>query len=190
MYLEFWKILHKDNIISNLLASSEWEYQDCQELIFLIEKHKKFEEIYFKYYKHCRAFREDISDGFKKVYNLSVERAKYKICSKTSLEDVLDFINDDSELIRKSKNRKKIKSKKKTGKLDDEYGEHFEFGFKIINSSESCTCCICMDSPINCILIPCGHKATCTSCANNIFERNKICPLCKREISLIYKNFS
>ncbi|XP_071789385.1 E3 ubiquitin-protein ligase RNF34-like isoform X1 [Asterias amurensis] len=53
------------------------------------------------------------------------------------------------------------------------------------NSSESSadkahdnTCKICMDSPIDCVLLECGHMVTCTKCGKQLAE----CPMCRQYI--------
>jgi len=37
-------------------------------------------------------------------------------------------------------------------------------------------CKICMDSLIDCVLLECGHMATCTACGKQMAE----CPICRR----------
>ncbi|TMW85649.1 hypothetical protein EJD97_022766 [Solanum chilense] len=44
-------------------------------------------------------------------------------------------------------------------------------------------CIVCYDNKRNCFFIPCGHCATCLSCAERITEEeNKNCPICRRVI--------
>ncbi|KAG5623865.1 hypothetical protein H5410_009083 [Solanum commersonii] len=44
-------------------------------------------------------------------------------------------------------------------------------------------CIVCYDNKRNCFFIPCGHCATCHSCAKRITEEeNKNCPICRRVI--------
>lgn len=44
-------------------------------------------------------------------------------------------------------------------------------------------CIVCYDEKRNCFFIPCGHCATCYSCAKRITEdENKSCPICRRVI--------
>ncbi|CAN4082981.1 unnamed protein product [Withania somnifera] len=44
-------------------------------------------------------------------------------------------------------------------------------------------CTVCYDGKRNCFFIPCGHCATCYSCAKRITEdENKSCPICRRVI--------
>ncbi|XP_048449327.1 E3 ubiquitin-protein ligase rififylin-like, partial [Rhincodon typus] len=37
-------------------------------------------------------------------------------------------------------------------------------------------CKICMDSPIDCVLLECGHMVTCTKCGKRMSE----CPICRQ----------
>lgn len=44
-------------------------------------------------------------------------------------------------------------------------------------------CVICYDERRNCFFTPCGHNATCYTCAMRIMEEeNKVCPICRRLI--------
>ncbi|KAL3525639.1 hypothetical protein ACH5RR_014011 [Cinchona calisaya] len=51
-------------------------------------------------------------------------------------------------------------------------------------------CVICYDKQRNCFFIPCGHCATCYSCAQRITaEETKSCPVCRRYIRKVRKLF-
>lgn len=39
-------------------------------------------------------------------------------------------------------------------------------------------CKICMDSPIDCVLLECGHMITCTKCGKRMSE----CPVCRQYV--------
>lgn len=39
-------------------------------------------------------------------------------------------------------------------------------------------CKICMDSPIDCVLLDCGHMVTCTKCGKRMNE----CPICRQYV--------
>lgn len=39
-------------------------------------------------------------------------------------------------------------------------------------------CKICMDSPIDCVLLECGHMVTCTKCGKRMSE----CPMCRQYV--------
>jgi len=51
-------------------------------------------------------------------------------------------------------------------------------------------CKICWDNPINCVLIECGHMATCTVCAKRLMASGSSqCPICREPISRIVHVF-
>ncbi|XP_039516009.1 E3 ubiquitin-protein ligase rififylin-like isoform X2 [Pimephales promelas] len=43
---------------------------------------------------------------------------------------------------------------------------------------EDSLCKICMDSPIDCVLLECGHMVTCTKCGKRMSE----CPICRQYV--------
>jgi len=53
------------------------------------------------------------------------------------------------------------------------------------NESEDSLCRICMDKPLNCVLLPCAHVVGCLDCINKLPE--KICPICRKNIHQISK---
>lgn len=44
--------------------------------------------------------------------------------------------------------------------------------------AEELLCRICMDSPIDCVLLECGHMITCTNCGKRMSE----CPICRQYV--------
>ncbi|XP_031823450.1 E3 ubiquitin-protein ligase rififylin isoform X2 [Antechinus flavipes] len=46
------------------------------------------------------------------------------------------------------------------------------------SSAEENLCKICMDSPIDCVLLECGHMVTCTKCGKRMNE----CPICRQYV--------
>jgi hypothetical protein len=38
-------------------------------------------------------------------------------------------------------------------------------------------CSICMDHPVDCVFVPCGHACTCSSCSSKMAE----CPICRQK---------
>ncbi|EEB16792.1 RING finger protein, putative [Pediculus humanus corporis] len=46
-------------------------------------------------------------------------------------------------------------------------------------------CKICMDAPIECVLLECGHMATCTSCGKQLCE----CPICRQFVIRCVRTF-
>lgn len=56
--------------------------------------------------------------------------------------------------------------------------------------SEDRECKVCMDNPINTVLIPCGHQALCMDCVTLLRSKgNKACPICKKETTQVVKTF-
>jgi len=46
-------------------------------------------------------------------------------------------------------------------------------------------CKICMDSPIDCVMLECGHMCTCTNCGKQMAE----CPICRQYVVRVVKTF-
>jgi len=46
-------------------------------------------------------------------------------------------------------------------------------------------CKICMDSPIDCVMLECGHMCTCTNCGKQMAE----CPICRQYVVRVVKIF-
>lgn len=46
-------------------------------------------------------------------------------------------------------------------------------------------CKICMDAAIECVLLECGHMATCTNCGKVLSE----CPICRQYIVRVVRFF-
>lgn len=46
-------------------------------------------------------------------------------------------------------------------------------------------CKICMDAPIECVFLECGHMATCTNCGKVLPE----CPICRQYIVRVVRFF-
>lgn len=52
-------------------------------------------------------------------------------------------------------------------------------------------CIICYDEPRNCFFIPCGHCATCYTCAQRIeANEGKVCPICRQGIVKVKRLFN
>ena len=48
--------------------------------------------------------------------------------------------------------------------------------------NEYTNCIVCMDQPIEVVLVPCGHQITCGQCAHQWNEEQKGCPLDRIDI--------
>jgi len=46
--------------------------------------------------------------------------------------------------------------------------------------TEKDTCKVCLNSQINTVFVPCGHRCVCSSCGDGL--KNKICPICRQAI--------
>ena len=45
------------------------------------------------------------------------------------------------------------------------------------------SCSMCFGSPVRVVFLPCLHHVTCEPCSYIAMQRNRLCPLCRREIS-------
>lgn len=56
-------------------------------------------------------------------------------------------------------------------------------------SSREKDCVVCMDEERNCVLHPCHHMCTCTTCGRLLLKRQDACPICRKHISSIFRVF-
>jgi len=52
-----------------------------------------------------------------------------------------------------------------------------------MNDSELCK--ICMDNPVDCVMLECGHMCTCTTCGKQMAE----CPICRQYVVRVVRTF-
>ena len=57
-------------------------------------------------------------------------------------------------------------------------GAEDQNGEAVPSSLEENLCQICMDSPIDCVLLECGHMVTCTKCGKRLNQ----CPICRQYV--------
>lgn len=57
-------------------------------------------------------------------------------------------------------------------------GTEDQNGGAVPSGLEENLCKICMDSPIDCVLLECGHMVTCTKCGKRMNE----CPICRQYV--------
>lgn len=50
-------------------------------------------------------------------------------------------------------------------------------------------CVVCMDEERNCVLHPCHHMCTCTTCGRLLLKRKDSCPICRKHIASIFRVF-
>jgi hypothetical protein len=46
-------------------------------------------------------------------------------------------------------------------------------------------CKICMDAPVDCVMLECGHMCTCTNCGKQMAE----CPICRQYVIRVVRTF-
>ncbi|KAF2883848.1 hypothetical protein ILUMI_22317 [Ignelater luminosus] len=46
-------------------------------------------------------------------------------------------------------------------------------------------CKICMDAPLDCVILECGHMATCVNCGKRLAE----CPICRQYVTRVVRTF-
>jgi hypothetical protein len=59
----------------------------------------------------------------------------------------------------------------------------FVTGLDTMSMDELCK--ICMDAPVECVMLECGHMATCTACGKQLSE----CPICRQFVIRIVRTF-
>ena len=59
------------------------------------------------------------------------------------------------------------------------------------HSSAQKQCVVCLDEENDHIMIPCGHKCVCKVCSDKIMAmgHDKLCPICRQGISIVYRVF-
>ncbi|ORX95677.1 hypothetical protein K493DRAFT_337238 [Basidiobolus meristosporus CBS 931.73] len=57
------------------------------------------------------------------------------------------------------------------------------------SESEDSLCRICCDATINCVMLECGHMATCMTCGKRLKESKNECPLCREPITRLVHVF-
>merc|ERR1711997_106082 len=53
------------------------------------------------------------------------------------------------------------------------------------NLEDSDLCKICMDNPVDCVMLECGHMCTCTTCGKQMAE----CPICRQYVVRVVRTF-
>lgn len=51
--------------------------------------------------------------------------------------------------------------------------------------NDSDLCKICMDNPVDCVMLECGHMCTCTTCGKQMAE----CPICRQYVVRVVRTF-
>jgi len=53
------------------------------------------------------------------------------------------------------------------------------------DAESSYLCKICMDAPVDCVLLECGHMLSCVKCGRQLAE----CPVCRQYVSRVVHAF-
>jgi len=56
---------------------------------------------------------------------------------------------------------------------------------KVETMEDDSLCKICMDAPIDCVMLECGHMCTCTNCGKQMAE----CPICRQYVIRVVRTF-
>lgn len=54
-----------------------------------------------------------------------------------------------------------------------------------VDNSDNDLCKICMDAPLDCVLLECGHVVTCYKCSDRLAE----CPICRKLVTRVVKTY-
>ena len=57
-------------------------------------------------------------------------------------------------------------------------------------TASSSECRICMERPVDSVLLPCAHSSLCFPCAQNVQQANNGCPICRTPIEQCIKIFN
>merc|ERR1712137_399856 len=49
-------------------------------------------------------------------------------------------------------------------------------------------CAVCMDAEVDTVFVPCGHMATCSTCAERLGKR-PCCPVCRKRVKHMQRVF-
>lgn len=130
---------------------------------------------------HLTASERDISNSNESFHNLQLSDIK----SQQALND-LTIQQLKCLLI---KNRVDFKGCVEKAELLDrvkrlwnEYSQSRE-GLEALPIDDLCK--ICMDAPIECVMLECGHMATCTLCGKQLSE----CPICRQYVVRVVRTF-
>ena len=67
----------------------------------------------------------------------------------------------------------------------EEYRDRVGNQEPVTEDEEKFNCSICMDAPVDCVLLPCAHVVGCLDCINSLSDM--ICPICRRSVHQVSK---
>jgi hypothetical protein len=59
----------------------------------------------------------------------------------------------------------------------------------VVDDEDKDCCCVCLDAPKQFVFGPCGHLCVCETCANEVMETAKECPMCRTPALTAFKVF-
>jgi len=57
------------------------------------------------------------------------------------------------------------------------------------DGGDDCEVCLVAPRDNSIALVPCGHRRFCSSCADEVYNRGRGCPICRANISMILRLF-
>ncbi|XP_077866498.1 E3 ubiquitin-protein ligase rififylin-like [Saccoglossus kowalevskii] len=81
--------------------------------------------------------------------------------------------------------KEKNELRQKADEILNENEEHSNSSSGANDSNFDELCKICMSSPIDCVLLECGHMVTCTKCGKRMAE----CPVCRQFVVRVVHTF-
>jgi hypothetical protein len=57
----------------------------------------------------------------------------------------------------------------------------------VVDDEDKDCCCVCLDAPKQFVFGPCGHLCVCETCANEVMETAKECPMCRTPALTAFK---
>jgi hypothetical protein len=59
----------------------------------------------------------------------------------------------------------------------------------VVDDEDKDSCCVCLDAPKQFVFGPCGHVCVCETCANEVMQTAKECPMCRTPVVTAFKVF-
>merc|ERR1719481_2005877 len=105
------------------------------------------------------------------------------LLSRTDLDlEIKNKKGETAETIARSRNNQEMIKLLSEARRNREEQRNKEEGDAMDDDS---MCKICMDFPIDCVMLECGHMCTCTNCGKQMAE----CPICRQYVVRVVKTF-
>ena len=59
----------------------------------------------------------------------------------------------------------------------------------VVDDEDKDSCCVCLDAPKQFVFGPCGHVCVCETCAKEVMQTAKECPMCRTPVVTAFKVF-